>query len=251
MKNPTQKWNSRVYDKNTRFVSTYGEDVLEWLKPKSGERILDLGCGDGVLTKKIAESGARVVGVDSSASFVETAQSMGLDVRVVDGHNLEFDSEFDAVFSNAALHWMLRGQDVISGVAKALKPECRFVGEFGGFGNVAAISAAMRAVGEAMKGDLSLAGPWFFPTVEQYSSMLDEGGFIVDEITTFYRPTPLPTDIRGWLETMREPFFQQFGSRCEEAYDKVIQALQPSLCDHNGRWFADYVRLRFAAHLKA
>ena len=247
--NSRQTWDTRSYQSNTAFVSVYGEEVLGWLDPKPGERILDLGCGDGILTEKITQAGAIVVGADASESFVKSACERGIEARVEDGQNLQFDREFDAVFSNAALHWMLDGQAVVDGVNRALKPGGRFVGEFGGFGNVAAVSTAMQAVGKAMGGDVSLAGPWFFPTVEQYKSMLEQAGFSVPEIITFYRPTPLPTGVRGWLETMRAPFFAQFGDRQEEAYERVVEALRPSLCDHTGQWFADYVRLRFRAEL--
>ncbi len=243
-----QEWNSDQYGKNARFVSTLGEGVVELLKPQSGERILDLGCGDGVLTKLIRDRGADVVGVDGSDNFVETARSIGLNARQMDGHHLTFENEFDAVFSNAALHWMLEPEKVIAGVVRALKPGGRFVGEFGGFGNVAAISTAMNAVGAAMGGDLSLAGPWFFPTNEHYAKLLNRAGMEVSYINAFYRPTPLPA-IRGWLETMRAPFFEQFGSDIELAYERVIVALKPSLCDDTGTWYADYVRLRFAAEL--
>ncbi len=250
--NPSfQTWNSQTYNKNTRFVSKFGEDVLELLAPQEGERILDLGCGDGVLTQKISEAGASVIGVDASQSFVETARSKGVDAIRMDGHALQFNQEFDAVFSNAALHWMLQPEQVLDGVATALKPGGRFVGEFGGFGNVAAISSAMNAVGSMMGGDTSLASPWFFPTTDQYAEMLQNAGFKVNLMHSFYRPTPLPTEIRGWLETMRAPFFEQFGSEIETAYSRVIEALRPSLCDENGNWIADYVRLRFSAELQA
>ena len=247
--NSNQKWDSSSYQRDTGFVSVYGEDVLSWLAARPGERILDLGCGDGILTRKIAESGADVVGCDASESFIETATAAGLDARLMDGQALTFDHEFDAVFTNAALHWMLRADDVIAGVKRALKPGGRFAGEFGGFGNVAALTAAMRAVGNEMDGDLSLAGPWFFPTVEQYGQMLKTHGFVVDEITTFARPTPLPNGVLSWLQVMRKPFFDQFGDLADTVYAKVENALQPSLCDHNGQWFADYVRLRFRASL--
>ncbi len=249
MDNSHQTWDAKSYQSNTGFVSVYGEDVLSWLDPKPNQRILDLGCGDGHLTRKIIDAGAEVVGADTSQNFVAAARDMGIDARVVDGHALAFNKEFDAVFSNAALHWMLGADKVVAGVARALRPDGRFIGEFGGFGNVAAISVAMRAVGNAMGGDVALAGPWFFPTVQQYSAMLMAQGFAVRKITSFYRPTPLPTGVRGWLETMRAPFFAQFDDRQEEAYARVIDALEPSLCDHQGRWFADYVRLRFAADL--
>lgn len=246
-----QQWESESYQRDTGFVSEFGSDVLSWLEPQSGERILDLGCGDGVLTQKIVSAGANVIGVDASDSFVNTARTAGLDAHVMDAHDLPFDQEFDAVFSNAALHWMLQPEKVISSVKRSLKPQGRFAGEFGGFGNVAAIITALRAVGKSMDGDPALSGRWFFPTVAQYSTLLEQQGFNVEAITTFYRPTPLPNGMKSWLKVMCSPFFEQFGDRGTEALDKVESALEPSLCDHNGQWFADYVRLRFRARLTA
>ncbi len=244
-----QCWSPDTYEDNVRFVTDLGAGVVEWLDLKPGERILDLGCGDGVLTVKLIEGGAEVVGADASEEFVQAARQRGIDARLTDAHALTFEREFDAVFSNAALHWMTQPEKVIAGVARALKPGGRFVAEFGGFGNVAAFCTAIRAVGEAMGGDTSLDAPWFFPTEDQYSGMLETAGFTVERIMRFARPTPLPTGARGWLEIMRAPFFDQFGERREEALNKVIGALEPSLRDHSGQWFADYVRLRFAAKL--
>jgi SAM-dependent methyltransferase len=227
----SQRWTSDSYEENVRFVSDLGAGVLEWLDPKPGERILDLGCGDGVLTVKLMENGADVVGADASEDFIQTARKRGIDARLIDGHKLAFEKEFDAVFSNAALHWMTQPQKVIEGVARALKPGGRFVAEFGGFGNVAAFCTAVRAVGEAMGSD-TIDVPF-------------------ERIVRSARPTPLPTGARGWLEVMLAPFFDQFGERREEALDKVIGAVEPSLRDHTGQWFADYVRLRFAAKLSS
>ena len=221
-----QKWESESYQRDTGFVSVYGEDVLNWLAPQSDERILDIGCGDGALTRKLVETGAQVVGVDSSDSFVQTARQAGLDAHVMDAQNLTFDAEFDAVFTNAALHWMMQPESVISGVRRALKPGGRFVGEFGGFGNVAAILTAMQAVGEELGGDTKLAGPWFFPTVSQYSGMLEAEGFKVVDMSHFYRQTELPTGMRAWLKVMASPFFDQFGDQSEQVLNKVELALR-------------------------
>ncbi|MDD9908754.1 MAG: methyltransferase domain-containing protein [Ahrensia sp.] len=244
-----QTWNSESYQRDTGFVSAYGEDVLSWLAPQPGERILDIGCGDGVLTKKLVDLGAETVGIDASASFIESAKETGIDARLMDAQRLTFEDEFDAVFTNAAMHWMLDKPAVIAGVGRALKPNGRFAGEFGGFGNVAALVSTMRAVGDLMGGDPELAQPGEYPTVRAFSKMLEEGGFVVEDITTFYRPTPLPHAVRSWLKVMRGPFFEQFGDREEEAYDHVEKALAPCLRDDQGQWFADYVRLRFRARL--
>ncbi|MEP1208272.1 MAG: methyltransferase domain-containing protein [Rhizobiaceae bacterium] len=245
----SQRWDSNSYQRDTGFVSHYGTDLLSWLEPQSDEDILDLGCGDGVLTEKIAATGARVIGVDASDSFVASARAAGLDAREMDAHDLPFDQQFDGVFSNAALHWMLQPERVIASVGCSLRPHGRFVGEFGGFGNVAAIVTAMRLVAVDMRGDAELANPWFFPTIDQYTALLVDQEFTVEKIISFHRPTPLPTGMRSWLKVMRRPFFDQFDDRAEEALDRVEAALKPSLCDHTGQWFADYVRLRFRARL--
>ena len=160
---------------------------------------------------------------------------------------MRFESEFDAVFSNAALHWMTRPEAVIAGVWRALKPGGRFVAEFGGHGNVAAIVTAMRAVAVRRGGDLSLAGPWFFPSVEVYRELLEAQGFIVRRIGLYPRPTPLNFGMAEWLKLFRQPFFAQFGDSAQAALDDVQDLLRPSLCDARGNWSADYVRLRVEA----
>src|SRR6266851_442849 len=167
---PKQTWDPERYAHNARFVADLGTPVVELLAPRAGERILDLGCGDGVLTRKLVELGCEVVGVDGSADQVRSALARGVDARVVDGEQLDFDAEFDAVFSNAALHWMRRADDVISGVRRALRPTGRFVGEMGGAGCVETIKTALvealdrRGINGASK------VPWYFPTVEDYQA---------------------------------------------------------------------------------
>lgn len=248
MSNSKQVWNSDTYQFNTGFVSQLGKGVVDLLAPKSGERILDLGCGDGVLSLDIAKTGAQVVGVDSSANFVQSAIERGIDARQMNGESLEFENEFDAVFTSAALHWMLNPQPVADGVFKSLKSGGRYVGEFGGFGNIASIVTAMRAVADKMNGDISLAGPWYYPTPAAYEKLLAQSGFTRVSTNLFYRQTLLPNGIEAWLKVMRQPFFDQFGDRSDEALESVVAALKPSLYDDEGNWYADYVRLRFSAH---
>lgn len=244
-----QVWSAQGYDTHARFVSDLGATVLAWLDPKPGERILDLGCGDGVLTRRIVEAGAEVVGVDSSRELLEAARANGIDARHMDGQALAFDHEFDAVFSSAALHWMTRPHAVVDGVVRALKPSGRFVAEFGGHGNVAAIVTAMRAVARMHGGDETIAGPWFYPTPDEYGAMLEEAGMDVARIGLFPRPTPLKTGMAAWLLTFRRPFFEQFGDAMQAVLDEVEDILRPSLCDMADNWTADYVRLRVEARL--
>jgi SAM-dependent methyltransferase len=242
-----QTWAADRYARNARFVAELGSDVLAWLAPEAGERILDLGCGDGVLTKRIADAGADVVGADASETLVAAARALGVDARAIDGEALPFANEFDAVFSNAALHWMANADAVLDGVRRALKPGGRFVAEFGGQGNVAAIVTAMLAVAERFGIDRRLATPWYFPSADAYSLLLRHHGFAVERVALIPRPTPLPGEMADWLLTFREPFFAAAGDRKDEALASVVRLLAPSLRDGEGRWTADYVRLRVAA----
>lgn len=242
-----QQWTAGSYDTHARFVSDLASGVVEWLAPRPGERILDVGCGDGVLTAELRDMGVEVTGVDSSEDFVSAARGRGLDARVMDGEALTFGPEFDAVFSNAALHWMPRADEVATGVARALKPGGRFVAEFGGHGNVAAICTAMRAVARARGGDLSLANPWYFPAPRIYQALLESHGFEVKRIALIPRPVVLKTGIEGWLMLFRKPFFAQFGEAAQQALEETIDLLRPALCDGDGNWTADYVRLRVEA----
>ncbi len=250
MSHSKQSWSPDGYSRHARFVSELGAPVVELLAPEAGERILDLGCGDGDLSVKLLQMGVEVVGVDSSPDFIAAACAKGIDARLMDGQDLTFDGEFHAVFSNAALHWMTRPSDVIAGVARALRPGGRFVAEFGGHGNVAAIVTAIRAVARIHGGDEKLAHPWYFPTTDEYAGLLEAAGFAVEEMALIPRPTPLPTGLAGWLETFRQPFFDQYPDDVRaRVLTDVEELLRPALCDDAGQWSADYVRLRLRARL--
>jgi SAM-dependent methyltransferase len=244
----SQTWDPERYARNARFVSELGAPVVELLAPQPGERILDLGCGDGVLTQRLVAIGCDVIGVDGSAAQVAAARARGLDCRVMDGEQLGFDAAFDAVFSNAALHWMKRADDVIAGVWRALKPGSRFVGECGGYGCVATIVHALERSLADRGIDARAVNPWYFPTTEDYGRRLREGGFVVRSIALIPRPTPLPGDVTGWLETFAESFTNALvPSQRTALLEEVKERLRADLCDAEGNWTADYVRLRFAA----
>jgi SAM-dependent methyltransferase len=243
-----QHWDPERYARVARFVADLGMPVVELLAPKPGERILDLGCGDGALTKKLAEMGALVVGVDASAEQIAAAQRLGLDARVVDAEDLRLPPAFDAVFSNAALHWMKKPDAVIAGVARALKPGGRFVAEMGGAGNVATARRALEAAVARRGIDAAALSPWYFPTPEEYAAKLRVGGFEVRHIELFQRPTPLPTRLADWFDTFGEAFLAAVPPAERAAVKQEAEALAaPTLRKPDGSWFADYVRLRFAA----
>ena len=248
MGNP-QSWDPDRYARNARFVSDLGMPVVGLLAAQLGERILDLGCGDGVLTAKLVAMGCEVVAVDASEPQIRGARELGLDAHVMDGEHLTFANEFDAVFSNAALHWMRRPDEVIAGVHHALRPRGRFVAEMGGHRCVEKIRRALVDALNRRGLDGEGAAPWYFPTVEEYSERLIKGGFVIKYIALIPRPTPLPGDISGWLETFAENFISKLVPADRPAFvEEVRETLRPQLCDASGKWTADYTRLRFAAH---
>jgi trans-aconitate methyltransferase len=244
-----QSWNATQYAQDGRFVADLAGGVFELLAPQTGERILDLACGDGVLTKRIAASGAEVVAVDSSPSMVEAAHALGLDARVVNAEALPFHAEFDAIFSNAALHWMRDQAAVLSGVHRALKPGGRFVAEMGGHGNIAAIQVALAATLKQWGLDAYGMESNFFPTVQDYRARLEAAGFVVEEIALIPRPTPLPeSGMTGWLEMFRSGLLDQVArEHRQQALQETVGLLKPVLYSKEGGWVADYVRLRFRA----
>lgn len=243
---PSQHWQPCQYQENAPFVTAYGRDVLAWLAPQAGERILDVGCGDGALTAQLAASGADVFGIDGSANMVVAAQAHGLQAACMDAQRLDFHAEFDAVFSNAALHWMPDAAAVLAGVYRALKPGGRFVAEMGGAGNVAAIHQAL-AEATAAHG-FALRPVWYFPTPAEYSALLQQAGLVPQRMVLFARPTPLPTGITGWLATFAEPLLAEMPPAVRTAVlQQAAVQLQGQLPQENGCLLADYVRLRFEA----
>jgi trans-aconitate methyltransferase len=243
-----QTWDASLYAGNGRFVALLAASLVEALQPQAGERILDLGCGDGFLTQQIAESGATLVGVDASPQMIVAAKARGVDARQLSGEALPFDREFEAAFSNAALHWMSDQNAVLRGVFRALKPGGRFVAECGGQGNIAAIRVALMAVLTARGIPVERIENNCFFTPAEYRARLESQGFVVDEITLTPRPTPLPSGMAEWLQTFRRSVFEQLpAAERSGATEQVVNLLKPVLCDLAGNWTADYVRLRFIA----
>ena len=246
-------WNTALYEQQHAFVWQYGESLLELLAPKTGEQILDLGCGTGQLTEKIAESGAFVQGIDSSLSMIAKAKCNypQLDFAVCDARDFEVGEPLDAVFSNAVLHWIHEPDAVINCVKKALKPGGRFVAEFGGKGNVQAIVTELLSVlSEIGARDTQALNPWYFPSIGEYAGLLEKQGFDVGYAVLVDRPTPLEGGSAGmanWIEMFAGGFLSGLS---EEVRSRAILAveerLRPALY-RDGNWIADYRRIRVVA----
>jgi SAM-dependent methyltransferase len=236
----TSKWNAADYARVGGFVPELGAAALDLLDPKPGERILDVGCGDGALTHKIVERGADVVGVDNSRDLAAVARAIGIDVRIGDATTMDFDSEFDAAFSNAALHWMLEKERVAAAIFRALKPGGRFAGEMGGEGNLCALR-------DALDDELIIRGfvppsesaNWY-PSADEFADVYEATGFEAIDARLIERPTPLRHGVAAWVTTFRAGWLDRSGvpeSERAEIADAVERAVDSDI--------ADYVRLRF------
>lgn len=246
----TQTWDVQAYGQNGAFVHGLAAGALDWLGAQRGERILDLGCGDGQLSQRIAATGAEVTGVDASPDMVAAARSRGIAASEGNAESLPFaDAAFDAVFSNAALHWV-RDQDAMLGeVRRVLKPGGRFVAEMGGHGNIAAIRVGLMAVlarhGYGDRED----GVNYYPTAEGYRRRLQRRGFEVEQIALIPRPTLLPpSGMTAWLRTFRRGVLDGLPESLRETVvEETAALLAPALRDEEGNWIGDYMRLRFIA----
>ncbi len=240
-----QDWSAEGYALHAGFVPALGADALALLDPRPGERILDLGCGDGVLTLRILEAGAKVTGLEPDPDMAAAARGRGIKVQEQDAHEPFGEDLFDAVFSNAALHWMREPETVLANVRRGLRPGGRFVAEQGGFGNVAAIVTALNAAREAVGG--AAVQPWDLPSPTLQAQRLGAAGFRVLTIGLHPRPTRLPTGMEGWLKTFGGPFLRGLGPAERHALLRDAQRRLGALHDPAEGWVADYVRLRFAA----
>jgi len=249
---PDNQWNTSLYDQKHAFVSEYGKSLVSLLDPQSGESILDLGCGTGHLAKTIAESGARVVGVDSSPSMIEAAHATypDLEFSVADARDFSFSTPFDAVFSNAALHWIPEAEQVIQCITRTLKTGGRFVAEFGGKGNVASI---LEAVKQSLWEELHIKEEpdWYFPTIGEYASLLEKYGLAVQNALLYDRPTPLSEGEKGLQNWIRMFYERPFYDIPEDLKQRVFERTEEKLRDRlfrDGQWIADYRRLRIIAY---
>jgi SAM-dependent methyltransferase len=243
------KWNAAGYERHAGFVAELGAPLLDLLQPGPGERVLDLGCGDGRLTARVAGEERRVVGLDRSLSQAAATFGRAVPAVCADARFLPFAAgTFDAVLSNAALHWVPDHPRALAAVRRVLVPGGRLVAELGAAGNVDTIRQVLHRVVADHGVDPVPCDPWYFPTAGEYRELLHAAGFGLTEMAVINRPTLLPTGIDGWLATFAGPFLGSFDPAEKAAVvAEVRDRLAPRLVDGRGRWIADYVRLRFRA----
>ncbi len=254
MVNVASRWSAADYAQNAGFVPALGAAALAMLDPQPGEMILDIGCGDGTLTQQIMAAGAKVIALDASSEMVEAARAKGVDAFVADAQALDIEAQsgrfgqFDAAFSNAALHWMLDPAAVARGVFGLLRPGGRFVGEMGGEGNVAILRRGIREELAERGYALPATDPQWYASPATFRAIYAHAGFSDIEAHLIPRPTPLPTGIRGWVKTFRTGWMDVAGVVPEDR-DQIAAAVEARLAaelrGHEGTFYADYVRLRF------
>lgn len=227
-----KQWDAQQYEQRHHYVTDYGASLVGMLNPKPGERILDLGCGTGKLSHDIARSGAEVVGIDASPDMIAQARRNDPELQflVADAREFRTERPFDAVFSNAALHWMKPPERVAETIAAALRPGGRFVMEMGGKGNTRSITT------------LAPNHPWYYPSIGEYASLLEKYGIQTETAALFPRPTPVEGEsgLRDWLRMFTSSFV------AEDRIPEFEAALRPKLF-RDGVWYIDYVRLRVTA----
>ena len=244
----TSKWNAGDYARVGSFVPALGEAALDLLDPMPGERILDVGCGDGTLSLKIIERGAEVVGVDNSPELIEAAREAGVYAELVDAVDMAFVRRFDAAFSNAALHWMLDKERVATAIFEALHFGGRFAGEMGGAGNIAILRRGIRAELQERGYPVPAEDPQWYPSPQEFRGVYEAAGFTAVDARIIPRETELASGIAEWVKTFRAGWLDaaQVPEADRDAVAAAIERrLEPKLRRPDGGWFADYVRLRF------
>ena len=241
------KWNPKTYNKHTAFVSQLALPVVDLLNPQEGEKILDVGCGDGTLAVEMECRGAKIIGVDMSAEMIEACKSRGVEAYVGSVTDLSYDNEFDAVFSNAMLHWVQDAKSAVQNIAKSLKSDGRFVCEFGGEGNALILITAMQEVFDRYDDFGDFHNPWYFPNVKEYRTLLESEGFSVEYIEIIPRPTPMD-DISNWLDIFANGVTSHLSVVQFEVFKKeVTEILEKKIYSEEEGWMLDYKRLRVKA----
>jgi trans-aconitate methyltransferase len=236
----TSKWNAADYARVGGFVAELGGAALDLLDPQRGERILDIGCGEGTLTQKIVERGATVLGIDNSPEMITAARAKGIDAVLLDVADMTFSSEFDAVFSNATLHWVLEKEQSARAIFRALKTGGRFAGEMGGEGN-------LRKLRDALDEELIIRGyvppieasNWY-ASPEEFAAVYEAAGFEQIDARLMERPTRVDHGVNEWVTTFRRGWLDR--AQVPEAERAEIGT---AVADRVGSNIADYVRLRF------
>ena len=247
---PVIKWNASLYDDKHSFVSQYGEDLISWLQPQAGEHILDLGCGTGRLANEINGSGAEVTGIDASPDMIAKAQEAYPAIKffVKDATDFSFGEKFDAVFSNATLHWIADQPNVLKHVWNCLHDGGRFVFEMGGQHNVRSMVDALQSALRT-EGISEIKDHWFFPSVATYATLLEKQGFRVYQSLYFERETKLEGEqgMKNWFNMFGSFFFKHLpATTIEKVIEQAVEQLRPTHY-RDGNWYADYVRLRMIA----
>lgn len=246
----SEQWNPDLYDGKHSFVWKFGASVIELLSPQSGERILDLGCGTGQLTAQIVESGANVVGLDNSPAMIDEARRLfpEIEFQLADAHEFRVDDSFDGVFSNAALHWIKKPEKVAACIARALKPHGRMAVEFGGHGNVHHLSTAIESVAQSFLNE-AIPHPWYFPSIAEFSSLLEQHGMEVIQAAMIDRPTVLEGNdgLRNWVRMFGQHWLTQIPLDQHELFLEQVESTARSQLFRDSVWYADYRRIRVLA----
>ncbi len=253
MNDTTTKWKPDLYNEKHAFVYHYGESLIKLLDPKKDERILDLGCGSGQLTFQINEFARETIGIDQSAEMISDAKSKfpSIEFQVGDASHFKFDKKFDSIFSNATLHWVKEHKNAIQCMYENLNPNGKIVVEFGGKGNVQTIVNQLRSSladrGYTQQSHLDV---WYFPSIGEYTTELEAAGFRVVQATHYDRPTELADEhsgIKDWISMFAERFFIGVTKHHIEDIKNEVQEKVKDKCLINGKWFADYKRIRIVA----
>ena len=243
----TNNWNADKYNKHADFVSNLATPVVDLLNPIENEKILDLGCGDGTLAVEIEKLNTKVIAVDLSQSMVDKTKEKNIEAYVMSATELNFNNEFDAVFSNAVLHWVKDSKIAINKINNSLKNNGRFIAEFGGYGNIKFLTDAMQKVFDKHKEYGEFNNPWYFPKDTDYKKLLEDNGFKVEYIELIPRPTSID-DISNWLDIFANGIVSHLTSEQQLNFkQEVREILKPKIYTEKNGWVADYVRLRFKA----